>query len=87
MITDKRHSRHTIRHLQTHLSPYVTASDLARYWRVSLKCIYRLVDEGSLQAIRLGPRLLRIRTEDAIRFDLMAVMSPASDLRKRQSDR
>ncbi len=81
MITDKRHSRHTIRHLQTHLSPYVTASDLARYWRVSLKCIYRLVDEGNLTAIRLGPRLLRIWTAGAIRFDHRASLSPSSDLR------
>jgi excisionase family DNA binding protein len=69
MTIDNRESRRTIKDLQTHPTPYVTASDLARYWRVGLKRIYRLVDDGSLAAIRLGPRLLRIWTEDAIRFD------------------
>ena len=69
MAIDHIESRRTIKDLKTHSSPYVTASDLSRYWRVSVKCIYRLVDEGSLKAIRLGPRLLRIWTEDAIRFD------------------
>jgi hypothetical protein len=66
MPIDTIESRRTIKDLQTHPSRYVTASDLARYWRASLKCIYRLLDEGVSR-----PRLLRISTDDAIRFDRM----------------
>jgi excisionase family DNA binding protein len=83
MTIDKRDGRRDIRDLRTHQSPHVAASDLARYWRVSVKCIYGLVDKGSLRAIRFGPRLLRIRTEDARRFDHMATMSPRRDPRQR----
>jgi hypothetical protein len=78
MATDPHHvtldhgarpSHDTIRHLPTHPDPYVTASALARYWQVRRQRIYTLIEDGSLHAIRLGPRLLLIRTNDAIRFE------------------
>jgi excisionase family DNA binding protein len=69
---------HKIMDLQTHPEPYVTTSDLADYWRVSRKQIYKQIEAGTLKAIRLGPRLLRIGTADAIRFEEIARMSPPS---------
>jgi excisionase family DNA binding protein len=61
-----------IEDLRTHPDQYVTVFQLARYWRVGRKQIYKQIDAGTLPAIRLGPRLLRIRTVDAIRFERMA---------------
>jgi excisionase family DNA binding protein len=68
--------RRKIMDLQKHPDPYVTTSDLAGYWRVSRKQIYKQIDAGTLRAIRLGPRLLRISTAEAIRFEHLAKMLP-----------
>jgi excisionase family DNA binding protein len=68
-----------IKNLQTHNEPYVTTSDLAEYWSVSRKQIYKQIEAGTLRAIRLGPRLLRISTTEAARFEETAKMSPAED--------
>jgi excisionase family DNA binding protein len=67
---------HRITDLQNHPEPFVTTSDLADYWRVSRKQIYKQIEAGTLNAIRLGPRLLRISTAEAIRFEETAKMSP-----------
>jgi excisionase family DNA binding protein len=67
--------------LQKHPDPYVTTSDLAGYWRVSRKQIYKQIDAGTLRAIRLGPRLLRISTAEAIRFEDLAKLLPVSGRR------
>jgi excisionase family DNA binding protein len=83
MTAHKRETSPPITDLQNHPSRYVTALDLARYWRVSLKSIYRLVEEGSLTAIRLGPRLLRILIDDAIRFDRKASIAPPCERQTR----
>jgi excisionase family DNA binding protein len=72
--------------LHTHPEPYVTTSDLADYWGVNRKQIYKQIDAGTLAAIRLGPRLLRISTAEAIRFEAIAKMSPPPEW-KRPSDR
>ena len=69
----------TIVDLRTHPHPYVTTSDLAGYWKVSRKQIYKQIDAGTLKAIRLGPRLLRISTAEAIRFEDSAKMSPVPE--------
>lgn len=55
--------------LKSHQEPYVTIAELAEYWLISRKQIYKQIDAGTLRAIRLGPRLLRIRTADAIDFE------------------
>ena len=52
----------------------MTIGELAEYWMVSRKQIYKQIDAGTLRAIRLGPRLLRIRTADAIEFEQRAKM-------------
>jgi excisionase family DNA binding protein len=66
-----------IRDLSNHPSPYVTTSELADYWLVSRKQIYKQIEAGTLKAIRLGPRLLRISTAEAREFERTAKMVPA----------
>ena len=66
-----------LKDLQSHSEPYVTVAELAEYWLVGRKQIYKQIDAGTLPAIRLGPRLLRIRTADAIEFEHHANMRPA----------
>jgi excisionase family DNA binding protein len=55
--------------LASRVAPYVTVNELARYWTISRKHIYKLIEQGNLPAIRLGPRSLRIRTSDALQFE------------------
>jgi excisionase family DNA binding protein len=66
-----------IRDLSNHPSPYVTTSELADYWLVSRKQIYKQIEAGTLKAIRLGPRLLRISTAEAREFERTAKMVAA----------
>lgn len=42
----------------------LTQQEAARYLRVSLKSLRRLVREGKLPEVRLGPRLPRYRVRD-----------------------
>ena len=46
---------------------------------VGRKQIYKQIEAGTLHAIRLGPRLLRIRTAEAARFERLAKMSPLKE--------
>ena len=64
--------------LVSHPEPYVTVAELAEYWLVGRKQIYKQIDAGTLPAIRLGPRLLRIRTVDALAFERSANMRPSA---------
>lgn len=64
----------SIKDLQSHPGPYVTVAELATYWLVGRKQIYKQLEAGTLPAIRLGPRLLRIRTDDARDFERSAKM-------------
>jgi excisionase family DNA binding protein len=69
--------------LASHPEPYVTVAELAEYWLVGRKQIYKQIDAGTLPAIRLGPRLLRIRTADALEFERHANMrDPGSNKRE-----
>jgi excisionase family DNA binding protein len=54
-----------IRDLHKHPEPVVTPDEFAAYLKVSVDTIHRAIRSGALPAIRIGPRLLRIRTEDA----------------------
>lgn len=81
MESHKRsNARRRIVRLQTHPDPYVTTTDLADYWGVSRKQIYKQIDAGTLTALRLGPHILRIHTAEAIRFERYAKMSPAPEV-------
>lgn len=66
----------TIINLATHPDAYVTVRELADYWQVSRRVIYKQIEAGTLESIRLGPRLLRIRTEVAREFERAARMRP-----------
>jgi excisionase family DNA binding protein len=67
----------SIANLQTHPHAYITTSDLAVYWGVNRKQLYKQIDAGTLTAMRLG-RILRISTVEAIRFEAIAKMSRVS---------
>jgi len=68
----KKSERIRLADLKSHQEPYVTIAELAEYWMISRKHIYKQIDAGTLRAIRLGPRLLRVRTADAIDFERRA---------------
>jgi excisionase family DNA binding protein len=79
--SDKRsNARRRIARLQTHPDPYVSTTDLADYWGVSRKQIYKQIDAGTLAALRLGPHILRIKTAEAIRFERAAKMAPPAEV-------
>jgi excisionase family DNA binding protein len=65
-----------IKNLKDHPEPYVTTTELAEYWMVSRKQVYKQIEAGTLKAIRLGPRLLRISTADAADFERHAKITP-----------
>jgi excisionase family DNA binding protein len=65
-----------IRNLDTHPDPFVTPTELAEHLKVSLDTIHRAIRSGALTAVRVGPRLVRVRTEDAQRFLRPASASP-----------
>lgn len=69
----------SVKDLQSHPEPYVTVAELAEYWLVGRKQIYKQIEAGTLPAIRLGPRLLRIRTTDARLFERSANMRDARE--------
>jgi hypothetical protein len=43
---------------------------------VSRKQIYKQIQAGTLKAIRLGPRLMRVSTAEALAFERLAKMQP-----------
>ena len=67
-----------LKDLKSHPEPYVTVAELAEYWLVGRKQIYKQIDAGTLPAIRLGPRIMRIRTADALQFERLANMHSAT---------
>jgi excisionase family DNA binding protein len=77
----------TIIDLATHPEAYVTVRELAEYWQVSRRVIYKQIEAGTLESIRLGPRLLRIRTEVAREFERVARMRPGERLAEESQER
>jgi excisionase family DNA binding protein len=75
-------SRTRIINLETHPEKYVTVTQLAEYWQVSRKQIYKQIDAGALEAIRLGERLYRIRAGAAFEFEQQANMRPVPAARR-----
>jgi len=76
-----------VRDLKTHPEPYVTVAELAEYWLVGRKQIYKQIEAGTLRAIKLGPRLLRIRTAEAIDFERRANMERPAQHPSHAADR
>ena len=75
-------SRTRIVNLATHTEKYVSVGQLAEYWQVSRKQIYKQIDAGTLEAIRLGERLYRIRTSTAFEFEKRANMRAIPSVRR-----
>lgn len=63
--------------LSRHARPFVSVRELADYWQLSRHEIYKQIDAGTLPAVRLGPRLYRIRTSDALQFAISAKLKVA----------
>ena len=82
---DQQNGAPRVRDLASHVAPYLTVGELARYWLVSRRQIYKQIEEGKLPAIRLGPRSLRIRTSDAIQFERRSSVELSETDRKPQS--
>jgi excisionase family DNA binding protein len=57
-----------IHDLATHRSAYVSVGELADYWMVSRRYVYKQVEVGTLDAIRIGPRSSRIAKTAALEF-------------------
>jgi len=58
-----------IHDLATHPSSYVSVGELADYWMVSRRYLYKQVQAGALDAIHIGPRSCRIATTAALEFE------------------
>jgi excisionase family DNA binding protein len=76
VVTVTQRGSNKIVNLALHTEKYVTVAQLAAYWQVSPKQIYKQIDAGTLPALRLGPRLYRIRTTAALDFERAAQMMP-----------
>jgi excisionase family DNA binding protein len=48
---------------------FVTVRQLSEYWDVSRKHVLKLIETGSLEAIRLGPKTYRVRVQAALEFE------------------
>ena len=58
-----------IQDLNNHANIFVSIAELAAYWRVSRRYLYRQVVLGALDAIKLGPRSYRISVASALEFE------------------
>ena len=55
--------------LRAHSGEFVTVSELAHYWHVSERTIYRHIFKGALPAIRIGPfGRLRLKIRDGLNY-------------------
>ena len=61
-----------IRDLAAHPVRFVTVGELAEYWAVSRQQIYKRIESGALESIRLGSRLYRVRTSAALEYERRA---------------
>ena len=62
----------SIKNLATHPARYLTVAELAEYWAVSRQQIYKRIESGTLDAIRLGSRLYRVPAHAALEFERRA---------------
>lgn len=48
---------------------FITVSELAKYWHISSRTVYRHIEKGAIPVLRVGPfGRLRIRLTDAIEY-------------------
>lgn len=58
-----------IQDLASHPAAYVSVEELARYWGVSRTRLRKYIESGELEAMVLGPRLVRISTRAALELE------------------
>lgn len=68
---------------QRHMEPSLyTPKDIAARWQVSVRLIHNMIERGELPAVRLGPKLLRIRPTDIDALEAsLCPITGLSDLR------
>jgi hypothetical protein len=66
--------------LETHPVPYVRIAELAAYWGVAPKVLYKLMANGCLYAVRFGARSTRVSIAEALRCEHEARFQPAKPL-------
>ena len=64
-----------IHDLGNHPRAYVSLTELAEYWRVSRRVLYKQVQIGALGALRFGSRSFRISVPAAVRFERSRAVS------------
>jgi excisionase family DNA binding protein len=69
-----------IRDLAAHSANFVTVAELADYWAVSRQQVYKRIESGALEAIRLGARLYRVRTRAALEFERRASVTNLNNI-------
>jgi excisionase family DNA binding protein len=69
-----------IHDLATHPSSYVSIGELADYWMVSRRYLYKQVQAGTLDAIHIGPRSCRIAKTAALEFERRSRAIDGDDL-------
>jgi excisionase family DNA binding protein len=69
-----------IRDLAAHSANFVTVAELADYWAVSRQQVYKRIESGALEAIRLGSRLYRVRTRAALDFERRASVTSLTNI-------
>jgi excisionase family DNA binding protein len=65
-LVNERRQGERRKHNRRKSQPFVTVTDLARYWSVSVDTVYRDITKGALRAYRVGSAgTIRVHTEDA----------------------
>ena len=55
--------------LATHREPHITVEQLAEFWGVSPRTLYRHIEKGALRVVYIGPfRRIRIPIQEARRY-------------------
>jgi excisionase family DNA binding protein len=67
-----------IQALSTHPDAFVTVRELAAYWVVSPRQIYKQICQGSLPAVSVGRRSYRIPTKAAAEFERRMTVRPGN---------
>lgn len=58
---------------------FLTPKDIAARWQVSLRMVQSMIERGDLPAVRLGPKLLRIRPADLAAVEASLCPTTASN--------
>ena len=48
--------------------PFFRPDEVAKYFSVSRATVYRWIDEGRLQSVRIGEKVVRVRRESVLRL-------------------